>query len=159
MSMKTQGTSLFMLAPSATAITKIGGITGFNPGGSPASQIPTTTLDDFDETSLKGLRTPGQATGTVQADPRKAEHVKLYELSQDDSESQCTFYVGWSDGTEAPAYDAGTSTVTLPTTRTWFIFDGYVADFPMDFQGNAVVTTQLAIQRSGKGAWQPKAAV
>jgi len=159
MSMKTQGTSLFMLAPAATAVLKLGGITGFNPGGAPADQIDTTTLEDGDKTSTKGLRTPGQATGGLQADPRKAEHVKLYELSQDDSDELCTFYIGWSDGTAAPTYDEATSTVTLPTTRTWFIFEGYVADFPMDFQGNTVVTTQLAIQRSGKGTWQPKAAV
>lgn len=159
MAMKTQGTSLFMLAPAATAITKIGGITGFNPGGAPADQMETTTLEDNDKTSMKGLRTPGQATGTVQADPRKAEHVELYELSQDDGDENCQFFLGWSDGTAVPTLDEATGEVTLPTTRTWFIFDGYVADFPMDFQGNTVVTTQLAIQRSGKGKWQPKEVV
>jgi hypothetical protein len=158
MSMKTQGTSLFMFAPGATAVTKIGGITGFNPGGAPADQIDTTTLEDGDKTSTKGLRSPGQATGTVQADPRKAEHVQLYELSQDDSDDNCQFFIGWSDGAAEPTYDSTTQALTLPTTRTWFKFEGYVADFPMDFQGNTVVTTQLAIQRSGKGTWQPKAA-
>lgn len=159
MSMKTQGTSLFMLAPGATAVLKIPGVTNLNPGGAPASQIPTTTLDDFDDTSIKGLRAPGQATATVQADPRIPAHVNLYELSQDDSDEQCQWFVGWSDGADEPTYDELTSTVTLPTTRSWFKFDGYVADFPFDFQGNAVVSTNLAIQRSGKGAWQKKAAV
>jgi len=154
MSMKTQGTSLFLLAPAATAVLKIPGVTNLNPGGAPADQIETTTLEDGDKTSIKGLRSPGQATATVQADPRKPEHVQLYELSQDESDANCQWVVGWSDGTDAPTVTDGQ--LTLPTTRTWFKFDGYVSDFPMDFQGNTVVTTQLAIQRSGKGTWHPK---
>ncbi|WP_372240736.1 phage tail tube protein [Pseudomonas sp. CK-NBRI-02] len=42
---------------------------------------------------------------------------------------------------------------TLPNSRTWFLFDGYVADFPFDFAANAVVTTAASIQRSGGSAW------
>nr|WP_280139864.1 phage tail tube protein [Pseudomonas panipatensis] len=45
----------------------------------------------------------------------------------------------------------------LPPTRTWFVFDGYVADFPFDFQNNSTVKTSAAIQRSGPGAWVRKA--
>ncbi|STV76378.1 Uncharacterised protein [Klebsiella michiganensis] len=39
-----------------------------------------------------------------------------------------------------------------------FIFQGYVSDFPFDFQANAVVTTSATIQRSGSAVWVPKAA-
>ncbi|WP_416146684.1 phage tail tube protein [Pseudomonas juntendi] len=46
----------------------------------------------------------------------------------------------------------------LPTSRTWFLFDGYVADFPFDFAANAVVTTAATIQRSGGSAWIRKTA-
>lgn len=156
MSMKTQGTEIFMIDPDSKEVVKVGGIVGFNPGGAPADQIDTTTLADHDKTSMKGLRTPGQAGGSVQADPRKAEHVRLYELSQDDSDTNCKWALGWSDGTVAPTATPE-GDWTLPTTRTWFTFEGYVADFPFDFQGNAAVATQLAIQRSGKGVWTPKA--
>mgnify|MGYP002130236824 CR=1 FL=1 len=45
---------------------------------------------------------------------------------------------------------------TLPATRTWFTFQGFVSDFPFDFAGNAVVSTAVAIQRSGGSAWVPK---
>ncbi|MCE0939667.1 hypothetical protein LU667_22045 [Pseudomonas kurunegalensis] len=41
----------------------------------------------------------------------------------------------------------------LPPTRTWFLFDGYVSDFPFDFAANSAVTTAATIQRSGGSAW------
>ncbi|EPB1863655.1 phage tail tube protein, partial [Escherichia coli] len=42
-------------------------------------------------------------------------------------------------------------------TRTWYVFQGYVSDFPFDFQANTVVQTSATIQRSGQGVWIPKA--
>nr|WP_319022788.1 phage tail tube protein [Enterobacter hormaechei] len=47
--------------------------------------------------------------------------------------------------------------LVLPPDRTWYVFKGYVSDFPFDFQGNTVVQTSATIQRSGQGAWIPKA--
>ncbi|MDO1979112.1 phage tail tube protein, partial [Escherichia coli] len=46
----------------------------------------------------------------------------------------------------------------LPPTRTWFVFRGYVSDFPFDFAANAVVTSTATIQRSGGSAWIRKSA-
>ncbi|HGN2621276.1 TPA: phage tail tube protein, partial [Pseudomonas aeruginosa] len=46
----------------------------------------------------------------------------------------------------------------LPPTRTWFVFRGYVSDFPFDFAANAVVTSTATIQRSGGSAWVLKTA-
>ena len=81
MSIKTQGTQVYVLVPPASGtgantVLEIEGLTAFNPGGSPADQIDTTTLKDKARTFMKGLRTPGSATGTVQADPTKASHVR-----------------------------------------------------------------------------------
>ncbi|WP_366525632.1 phage tail tube protein [uncultured Microbulbifer sp.] len=45
----------------------------------------------------------------------------------------------------------------LPDSRTWFTFEGYVADFPFDFQQNSLVTGEMSIQRSGGSAWTVKA--
>ncbi|HEL8044814.1 TPA: phage tail protein, partial [Escherichia coli] len=70
-----------------------------------------------------------------------------------------TFAVGWSDGTEAPVASSGSDAVEgllLPATRTWYVFRGYVSDFPFDFQSNSVVQTSATIQRSGQGVWVPK---
>ncbi|WP_278438303.1 phage tail tube protein [Pseudomonas oryzihabitans] len=161
MSIKTQGTQVYILVPPASGtgantVLEIEGLTAFNPGGAPADQIDTTTLKDKARTYMKGLRTPGSASGTVQADPSKASHVRLAQLAADDSDANLKFAVGFSDGTAAPTVASGASDFTLPTTRTWFTFDGYVSDFPFDFATNTVVSTALTVQRSGPGAWTPK---
>lgn len=157
MSILAQGTQLYVMDPADDSVIVVSGVTTFNPGGAPSDQIETTDLDDTTRTFVSGLRSPGQATMSLNADPANAAHIRLHELSQTDPNPVLKWVFGWSDGTAAPTVTAGAW--TLPTTRTWFAFEGYVADFPFDFQGNAVVSTQLSIQRSGKGVWTKKAAV
>jgi hypothetical protein len=242
MSILSQGTQIYALVPSAAnpavfEVLEIECATAFSPGGNPADQIETTCLSQKVRTYMRGLRTPGQASLTLNADPRNESHVRLHALSEDDSIESVHWVVGWSDGTDihptvvaAGALDeirltgAGTGytsaptvnitggggtgatataqiadgkvtgfTITnpgtgytsaptvaftggsgtgaaasavvstepdfdLPSTRTWFLFDGYVSDFPFDFAANAVVTTAATVQRSGGSAWIRKAA-
>ncbi|NBA95506.1 phage tail tube protein [Pseudomonas sp. R5(2019)] len=234
MSILTQGTQIYALVPtaadpSALEVIEIQCATAFNPGGNPADQIEDTCLSDKVRKYLRGLRTPGQATLTLNADPRNASHVRLHQLSEDDTIDNVSWVVGWSDGAAAPGIGRGVSSVTvsnggtgytgtptvtfsappaggttatgtvtvnagvitgvvitnpgsgyvtaptatfagagtgaagtaalgdydfsLPTTRTWFLFDGYVSDFPFDFAANTVVVTSATIQRSGGSAW------
>ena len=153
MSILTQGTQVYMLT--GGEIVRIPGVTAFNPGGNPRDQIEDTSLEDTTSRKYKkGLGTPGQASLTINADPQEAAHTQLYDMANDSSDEQTEFFVGWSDGTEPPTVSSGS--VTLPTSRTWFKFDGYVSDFPMDFATNALVSTQATIQRSGDGVWTPK---
>lgn len=158
MSILTQGTELYMIDPADDSVVTIKNMTNFNPGGSPADQIEDTPLEAKERTYKRGLRTPGQATATINADPNEASHIRLHELSEDDDAQDLKFVVGWSDGTEEPTADVDGS-FTLPTTRTWFEFSGYVADFPLDFTGNTVVKSEVAIQRSGGSKWTKKEAV
>jgi hypothetical protein len=241
MSILTQGTKIFALVPPLTGsgpstVLPIDCATAFNPGGAPADQIDDTCLEDLVRKSKKGLRTPGQASMTILADPQNASHIRLHQLSEADGDTTIKWAVGWSDGkavpTVAPAgglddldiTNSGTGytsaptvaitggggtgatatatvsggqvtgltitnpgdgytsapTVTftggagsgaaasatvndeedfvLPATRTWFVFQGYVADFPFDFAGNANVSTAVSIQRSGGSAWIRKSA-
>lgn len=159
MSILSQGTQLYVLVPSAAApgkleVMEVQGVTAFSPGGNPADQIETTTLDESVRSYMRGLRTPGQASLTINADPRIASHVRLHELSEDDSIESLAWAVGWSDGKDVvPKLNAKGDDFELPNTRTWFVFDGYVSDFPFDFAANAVVTTAATIQRSGGSAW------
>jgi len=163
MSILTQGTKIYALVPPLTGtgpltVLPIDCATAFNPGGAPADQIDDTCLEDTVRKSKKGLRTPGQASMTILADPRNASHIRLHQLSEADGETTIKWAVGWSDGTAAPTVNTAGDDFELPESRTWFVFEGYVADFPFDFAGNANVSTAVSIQRSGGSAWIPKTA-
>lgn len=240
MSILSQGTQIYALVPPLTGlgpktVLAIECATAFSPGGSPADQIEDTCLEDTSRRYKKGLRTPGQASLTVNADPNNASHIRLHQLSETDGDTTIQWAVGWSDGKAAPTVAtggtldavtigaggtgyttaptvsftggggtgaAGTATVSggavtgvnitnpgtgytspptvaftgagtgatasavvaladsfdLPETRTWFVFEGYVSDFPFDFAANAVVSTAATIQRSGGSAWVRKSA-
>ena len=157
MSILSQGTQIYALVPPVSGIgpktvLAIECATAFSPGGAPADQIEDTCLEDQERSYKKGLRTPGQASLTVNADPSNASHIRLHQLSEADGDTTIEWAVGWSDGKSAPtvAEDGG---FDLPEDRTWFTFRGYVSDFPFDFAANAVVSTAATIQRSGGSAW------
>lgn len=241
MSILSQGTQIYALVPPLSGIgpktvLAIECATAFSPGGSPADQIEDTCLEDTSRSYKKGLRTPGQASLTVNADPNNESHIRLHQLSEAEGDTTIQWAVGWSDGKAAPTVApggalgavtigsggtgyttaptvaftggsgtgaAGTATVSggvvtgvtitnpgtgytsaptvaftggvgsgatataaiaagdtfdLPETRTWFVFEGYVSDFPFDFAANAVVSTAATIQRSGGSAWIRKSA-
>jgi len=216
MSMLTQGTQLYGLINGQ--IREIECITNFNPGANPADQIEDTCLSETSSrTYKKGLRTPGQASVTINADPRNESHYLMWELGEAASDE----LIQWASGinvtsggtgyTSAPtvtltggggtgatataivdsgsvigvsitnpgtgytsvptvAFSGGAGTgaaataqrnsepeMVLPEGRTWYTFRGYVADFPFDFQANAVVSTAASLQRSGAGVWVRKA--
>jgi hypothetical protein len=165
MSKLTQGTQVFFIDPegSAPSVVEVECATSFNPGGAPADQIEDTCLAANARAYKPGLRTPGQASMTINADPENASHIRLHELSEDNPSPTLKWAVGWSDGpldadglpTSVPGIDSS-GDFDLPSDRTWFVFEGYVADFPFDFQLNSVVTTNISIQRSGGSYWIKK---
>ena len=153
MSVVTQGTQLYVV--NNGVVSEVECITGFSPGSSPADQIEDTCLSE--------KNTPGQATATLNADPANDSHVMLSELAESNDQDDLVFAIGWADGESEPTYDAsGTNPdavdgLILPDDRTWYVFKGYVTDFPFDFQQNSVVQTSATIQRNGQGRWVPKA--
>ncbi|WP_129937636.1 phage tail tube protein [Escherichia coli] len=161
MSVVTQGTQMYVL--NNGVVSEVECITSFSPGSSPADQIEDTCLSETSTRSYKkGLRTPGQATVALNADPANASHVMLSNLAESSDQTNLTFAIGWADGAADPtAATAGdpdaVDGLSLPDTRTWYVFQGYVSDFPFDFQANTVVQTSATIQRSGQGVWVPKA--
>jgi len=164
MSKLTQGTQVYFVDPDTNAVTKVEGVSTLNPGGAPADQIDDTDLDADAKTYKRGMRSPNQAAMTLFADPEKASHVRLHELSEGIANENMKFAVGWSDGKDiAPTADSNGDFV-LPVdsddkyTRTWYLFDGYVADFPFDFSINTVVASSVSVQRSGTGTWKQKGA-
>jgi hypothetical protein len=154
MSKLTQGTQVYFIDTDDSLVT-VDCAVGFNPGGNPADQIEDTCLEDSDKSFVPGLRTPGQASLELNADPENTSHIRMHALSETDPPPTLKWAVGWSDGTADPTVDSNGDFV-LPTTRTWFTFQGYIADFPFDFTGNSVVKSSVAIQRSGGSAWTKK---
>jgi len=160
----TKGTQIFFIDPeldsngdsNGPAVISVQCATAFSPGGNPADQIETTCLEDFDRSYQPGLRTPGQASLTINADPENDSHVRMHQLSEENPQPVLKWAVGWSDGTAAPDVDSAGDFV-LPDSRTWFVFEGYISDFPFDFSQNAVVTSNISIQRSGGASWVKKA--
>lgn len=158
MSILSQGTQIYALVPPLSGtgpktVLAIECATAFNPGGAPADQIEDTCLEDTTRSYKKGLRTPGQASLTVNADPNNTSHIRLHQLSEAEGDTTIDWAVGWSDGTAAPTLNTAGDGFELPESRTWFTFQGYVSDFPFDFAANAVVSTAATIQRSGGSAW------
>jgi len=160
MSILSQGTNVYVLDPNdgTPAVMRIECATSLSPGGDPADQIEDTCLEAFERSYKAGLRTPGQATMGINADPDNESHLTLYGLSRENPAPVLKFAIGWSDGTDAPTLNVGEDGFELPATRTWFTFQGYISDFPFDFAQNTVVTTEVSIQRSGNSAWIKKGA-
>jgi len=157
-SVLSQGTNIYFIDPTADGgpeVVQVECATTFSPGGNPADQIEDTCLEDTTRSYRPGLRTPGTATMGINADPTNESHLLLHELSEIDPSPIVQWAVGWSDGTDAPTVDSN-GDFDLPTTRTWFVFEGYVSDFPFDFAQNTVVTSEVSIQRSGGSSWIPK---
>lgn len=156
MSVLAQGTQIYFIDTTSTpTVVAVECATTFTPGGAPADQIEDTCLEDTARSYKPGLRTPGQATIGLNADPENTSHVLMHTLSETDPQPVLSWAVGWSDGTAPPTLDTSDDFV-LPTTRTWFTFQGYISDFPFDFAQNTVVTSTVTVQRSGGSTWIPK---
>lgn len=158
MSVLAQGTQIYFIDSTATppVVITVDCATTFSPGGAPADQIEDTCLEDTTRSYKGGLRTPGQASLGINADPANASHILMHQLSETDPSPVLEWAVGWSDGTAPPTLDTADN-FELPTSRTWFTFRGYIADFPFDFAQNTVVTSTVSIQRSGGSSWIAKA--
>lgn len=154
MSVLTQGTQIYLIDTDDTTIITVDCATTFSPGGNPADQIDDTCLEDTSRSYKPGLRTPGQAALGVNADPANASHVRMQQLAEEDPQPTVKWAVGWADGTAPPT--VATGDFTLPATRSWYTFEGYISDFPFDFSSNTVVASSVVIQRSGPAVWTVK---
>lgn len=138
-----QGTKLYFLKDATTVIevnaVSISGISAQR------DSIETTTLADNAKTFAPGLMSPGTAQFTIQFDPSNSAHKDIHAAYV--AGTSLKWALGWSDGTAAPTATAGA--FTLPTTRSFLSFEGYISDCTFDFSLNSVVTSQVSIQVSG----------
>lgn len=149
MSIKTQGTHIYFIdtvTSSVASVIKLGCPTGATGLGGPADQIDDTCLDAAVRTFKKGLENPGQVSVPFNFDPQEVSHQLLFDLKADGS--NLGWYIGLSDGTDAPTLDSNDDFV-IPTTRSGFEFIAYIADVNIDIATNEVVRGTLTLQRSG----------
>lgn len=145
----TKGTQLYFLDPDTDAVTKVVCPTGITGLGGSRDQIPTTCLDSEEAESLPGNAQPGTVNVPIQFDQTEASHVRLFELFQATDQTLLQWAIGLSDGIGIPPTSGDSTGFVLPSTRTFFTFAGYIADFPVDFALNSVQQGTMTIQRSG----------
>lgn len=99
MSVLTQGTQLYGLIDGV--VREIECITAFSPGTNPADQIEDTCLSETNSrTYKKGLRTPGQASVTINADPKNDSHYLMWQLAEQREDELIQWAIGWADGVD-----------------------------------------------------------
>ena len=147
MSVLTQGTQLYVIDPDDNSVITVGCVTSINGLSAPRDQIEDTCLSATARTFKGGLANPGAMTFGLNFDPSDTSHVRLHELYV--ANENLNFAIGWADGTAAPAEGTNGEWDTMPTTRTYITFDGFISDLSFDFSLNAVVTSSVSVQMSG----------
>ncbi|MCG6228138.1 phage tail tube protein [Vibrio furnissii] len=159
MAIKTQGTSLYTIDPVDGTLLKVTKVTSIDGIDSTLDQIETTDLDVYARTYEAGMATPGTATLGILVDPKDASHIRLHQLKT--AGTKLKWVVGWSDGKGIDPTVTGTgeaATFTLPETRSWISFEGFMNSYPFSFALNAVVSSSVGIQVSGDPVLVPKSA-
>lgn len=165
MSIVTKGTMLYALLPTIADPKKLEVVQiecpkSFDMGEQSISEIETTSLESSARQYVPGLQEPSTATIEIDPDPTKESHIRIYQLFDPEAGSNAQSYqwvIGWGDGTTEPTINVAGDDFTLPTSRTWCRFEGYISGFPFNFQVNATVTSTISIRRSGNVVWTPKA--
>lgn len=149
MAVKTQGTMLYAIDPVGNTLLTVGCVTSIDGIDTTLEQVETTCLSDSARTYMAGLATPGTATFGINFDPSDASHVRLHQLKVAGTTLQ--WAIGFADGVAAPTVSVGPPAVfTLPDTRSWITFEGFMNSFPFSFAQNAVVASTVGIQVSGE---------
>lgn len=143
MSVLAQGTHIFFLDTSGgtPVVTRAECATNFTPGGDPADQIEDTCLEDSERSYKSGLRTPGQATMGLNADPKIDSHIALYNLSRMNPSPKIPWAVGWSDGVGTPGYGSPVKSVSVDAGGSGYSSPTVTFSDPEDPKGKAATGT------------------
>lgn len=155
----TKGTQLYILDPRTVpfgdVITKLECPKSISGLSLSTPQIDTTCLDSTAMEFVPGMPSPGAATIGLDFDTAKESHMLIEDLNKNQVVAQ--FAIGLSDGVDiAPTGIDSQGDFILPTTRTWIVFTGYVADLPLDFAINSTVQSNFTVQQSGRREIIPK---
>lgn len=154
MSMKTQGTQLYAIDPADDSILGVIAVTSIDGIDSPVDPIETTPLEAMAREFVAGLKSPGAATFGINIDPRIPSHLRLHQIKT--AGTTIKWAIGFSDAVGTPP-TVTTKKFTLPTTRTWITFEGFMTAYPFTFAQNDVVKSTIGIQVSGDPILVPAA--
>lgn len=157
MAIKTQGTSLYTIDPADGSLLAVSCVTSIDGIDSTLDQIETSCLEGDARTYESGMATPGTATFGINVDPKDASHVRLHQLKTQGVTLK--WVIGWSDGKGIVPTVSGENEAaefTLPPTRSWIAFEGFMNSYPFSFALNAVVASTVGIQVSGDPVLIPK---
>lgn len=148
MTVKTQGTDLYVIDPADDSILVVGCVTSIDGIDTTLEQIETTCLSDTARSYESGLATPGAASFGINTDPKDPSHLRLHQLKV--AGTTLKWALGWSEQPGlVPTVDTSGDFI-LPTGRSWLTFEGYMNSFPFSFAQNAVVQSTVGIQISGE---------
>lgn len=89
--------------------------------------IDVTCLDDDEDNFDPGKKTPGEGSLTIDLDDENQSHIELIALSKTNPRKKLMWYLGSSNSNEPPTVATGSpAIVTLPKTRTWWVWEGYL---------------------------------
>lgn len=150
---KTQGTSLYMVT-GATTSALVGNITSFNPPSPTADEIETTNLASTAKEFVQGLIDYGEGSFELNFDTTSTAHQGLLTTLQAGTSGQ--WLIGFSDGTDAAPSVTSSAFGTLPTTRSWIKFTGFIKALPMQGGTNDVLKATLTVRNSGQPTYSWK---
>ena len=155
--MRTAGTELYFLDPDDCSVVQVGCPTSITGLDSTIEQLETTCLESTARTYEAGLATPGTASFTLNLDPQDPSHQRLLEMKA--AGLSTSWVIGFPDGIGTDPTGGqdsdGECAFTLPTSRTWLEFDGFVNSYAFDFSLNASITATVGIQVSGDPVLTP----
>lgn len=161
MALKTARSSLYFIDPDADEVVQVGCVTSITGIEASRDQLDSSCLEEDARSFEAGVANPGTASFTINFDPADASHIKVYDLWRLGTNVQ--WALGLSDGPPAPAAlvpptYASDGAFDLPDTRSWVVFEAYVANVPLDLALNALVTANVSVQLSGFPSVFPKTA-
>lgn len=163
MARRTQGSMVWFVRKNPDTekfeLIKVGCPLNFKPGTDSRDKYDDTCLEQEDnKTYLEGggLSDPGTASFDINADPTVPSHGMLFDMIGGQT---VEWIKGWAGKTKGsvksivPTVEPDTGVVTLPTTRSWTTFKGYVESFPLDTDANTIEKTTVTVQRTTKVDW------
>lgn len=149
---RVQGTNVF--AFDGTTITQLACLTAIDLGGDSTTRIDKTCLDEPTSKSyLSGLADPAQGSLGFNLDTENESHLQMIAWAEA-KEDGLEFYIGSSEGTEAPTATGGVLN-PLPATRSWWSFKGGVSTPVPSFEADALVGYTVTLERETTVTFTP----